>query len=204
MAGFGLLYSIFDFSDISIIQSIIGAIVGFAVFEILSKIGELFANIRMFGEGDSLIALALGAIFGFKPLLIIIALSFIVQTLFAIPVLIFNTFKEKKYKLCFTYFSVIFSLLFIIAINIFNLIENYNLYMTLTIVISLLMIYALKNIFSEIRKKTELFDKEDDIDDVLQKSTFSIMPFGPALIISAFICIFYLDSIKQIILQFIY
>ena len=105
----GLVYAGFGFSDINIVHSIIGAVVGFVAFEALSRVGLLVANVRMFGEGDSLITLALGSIFGAKTLLIIVALSFVVQTACALPVLIINAFKEKKYKLAGTYLFIIFA-----------------------------------------------------------------------------------------------
>ena len=38
-------------------------------------VGKLFCGVRMFGEGDSLIALGLGAIFGWKSLIIVIIMS---------------------------------------------------------------------------------------------------------------------------------
>ena len=200
----GFLYAGFGFSDINLVQSIIGAVVGFIVFEILSRIGLLIANVRMFGEGDSLIALALGSIFGVKALLIIVALSFIVQTACALPVLIINSVRDKKYKLAITYLFIIFAIGYVILVNYFDLFKNYNFYLVSIIVLSIFLLVGLKNILDEVKSKKELFDKTDDIDTIVEKTSFHIMPFGPALIISAFICMFYLDKIKMLIGQFIY
>ena len=47
-------------------------------------------------------------------------------------------------------------------------------------------------------------EKSIDIDTIVEKTDFHIMPFGPALIISAFVCMFYWDKIKLIITNFIY
>ena len=204
LAGFGLLYVILGFSDITIVQSILGAVGGFLVFEILSKIGECFAKVRMFGEGDSLIALALGFIFGLKGLIIIVAISFIVQTVAAIPVLVINSFKEKKFSLAFTYLFILFSIVFIATINTTHIIKNYTVYLILVFTVCILLLFSLRVIFKEINAKKELFEKTDDFEEIIEKSTFHIMPFGPALIISAFICIFYLDSIKHFAINLIY
>ena len=65
----GLLYSFLKLGDVTIVQSIIGAIGGFLILEIIARCGYFFVNHRIFGEGDSLIALGLGAIFGLKMLL---------------------------------------------------------------------------------------------------------------------------------------
>ena len=109
-----------------------------------------------------------------------------------------------KYKLALTYLFILLSLGFIVSVNCFNLIKDYNIYLTLTVIISILLLMGLKVIVSEIKNKKQLFDKEDSIDEIAAKTSLHIMPFGPALIISAFICIFYLDSIKELIIKFIY
>jgi len=200
----GLIGAYLGYNDITLVQAIIGGISGFIIFEILSRIGLLFANVRMFGEGDSFIALALGSIFGLKTLLILIALSFLVQTITAIPVLIINSFKDKKYKLGLTYIFVIFSIVLVGAINLFNLIENPIHYIVAVILITILLLISLKNILEEVKEKKKLFEKTDSIEEIAEKSQLHIMPFGPALIISAFICMFYLTEIKELISKFIY
>jgi len=204
LTAVAIISAILGYSDINIWQAVVGGISGFLIFEILSKIGEIFANVRMFGEGDSLIALGLGAVFGIKALLIIIALSFLVQTVFAIPVLIINSIKQKKYPLAFTYSFIISSMIFIISANCFHFIKNYNVYLGIICTLAILMLLSLKVIFKEIKAKKELFDKDDTIEEIMTKSTFNIMPFGPALIISAFICMFYLKEIKLLVLSFIF
>ena len=183
----GLVYSLCGVGDINITQSIIGAIAGFVGFEALSRIGILFAKVRIFGEGDSLITLALGSIFGIKTLLIIVFLSFIVQSAGAIPILAINSYQNKNIKLAITYLFILFSVIFIAIVNYFNLIENEKIYITCVLVIGIFLMISLKNILSEISNKKKLFDKNDTIEEIAQKSSLHIMPFGPALIISAFI-----------------
>ena len=106
LLGFGLLYSFLKLGEINVIQSVIGAIGGFLFFEIISRIGKLLIKARIFGEGDSLIARGLGAIFGFKNLLILILVSFLIQTIMAVPMMIKAEFQKKKYRLAFTYVIV--------------------------------------------------------------------------------------------------
>lgn len=200
----GLLYAVFGFSDINIIQSLLGAVFGFIFFEALSKIGEFLTKMRMFGEGDSLIALGLGSIFGTKVLLILICLSFIIQTVTAIPVLAYNSAKNGNKKLGLIYLSILFSLLIVFVLNYFGLSANFKLYVPVLILISALLLYALKNIISEIARKRNEINSEDTFEEKISKSDYKIMPFGPALIISAFLCLFYIDKIKDIIVKFMY
>lgn len=187
---FGLLYSFLNLSDINIVQAIIGAGFGFLVFELLSLIGKMFCGCRMFGEGDSLIALGLGAIFGWKALTVVIALAILSQSISAIPVLIFQSFKNNKIKLGISYCFIFFSIFTLFIINEFKLIENELAYLVCVIVMSLTLLWTLKNILEEIRNK-----KLDETKNKEEK--FCLMPFGPALLISATICIFFINEIKE-------
>lgn len=196
LLGIGLLYSFLGLGDIEIIQAVIGAIFGFAIFEILARIGKIFSGCRMFGEGDSLIALGLGAIFGWKTLLIIIALSILIQSISAIPILVIQAFKNQNKKLGISYLSVLLSVILLFIFNQINLINNDILYFLFTIAITIILIWSLKNILAEIRNK-----KLDNTKNEEEK--FNLMPFGPALLISATLCVFFLSYIKNYIIDFI-
>lgn len=188
----GLLYAALGFGEVGIVHAIIGAIAGFLIFEILARIGTLLVNFRMFGEGDSLIALGLGAIFGVKNLLIVIALSILIQCVDAIPVLIKNSFKKGNKKLGISYIFVFLSICFMAFIN--KLSDGAHLIAAL--LMTVILLWALKNIMFEIKNKTA-----DSFEEANEQ--FCLMPFGPALIFASTICIFYLPLIKKVILSLI-
>jgi len=196
----GIIASYFKIFDINMIQSILGALFGFIAFESLSRIGYIFCNQRMFGFGDSLIVLALGAIFGFKNLLILIPLSFLIQMFSAIPILVINAFKEHNKKLAFSYILVFVLIPSIFLIN--KITSEYKI--IATILISIVLLISLREILAEIKeKKEQLKDIEND-DEQFEKSPFCLLPFGPGLIISAFICLFYIDKIKAVVYNFFF
>ena len=194
LAILALIYSFLNLGDINGTQAIIGAIFGFAFFEIMAWIGKIFAKHRMFGEGDSLIAIGLGAIFGIKGLIIVIALSFVIQSISAIPILINNAIKNKKKQLAISYCFVFIGLIFLFLIKNNQIIQNDYLYLSFVILLTVSMLFALKNILAEIKQKSQ--NKET-------QKEFCLLPFGPALLISATICIFYLQEIKEYVLSFI-
>lgn len=196
LLGICLLYSFLKLGDINIIQALIGAFFGFMIFETMARIGKLFCGYRMFGEGDSLIALGLGAIFGWKNLIIIIALSILIQTICAIPLLIRQSFAQEKNRLAFSYILVVFSILLLILANYFSLSNMPTTYMGFVILITTSLLWSLKNILDEIKNK-----KNDETKP--QEEKFCLLPFGPALLIASTICIFYLSQIKTYILNFI-
>ncbi len=182
-----LAYSFFGFGETTILGGFLGSIFGFLFFEILCFFSKLIIKQRMFGFGDSLMALGIGAIFGVKNFLVVALISFVIQCLSAIPVLIKKAYKQNKKKLALSYFFVFISIISLFFIK--NL--SQKVYFPCVLVMTLVLLYSSKNIISELKNKT----KEDD---------FCLMPFGPALLISSTICIFYLDSIKKIIVDFLF
>lgn len=203
LTAVGILYAISGQSDISAVQSLIGAVCGFLIFEILSRTGLFLIGFRMFGEGDSLIVLGLGAVFGIKTLLIIVALSFLIQCAGAVPVLIKNAFRERKIKLALSYLFVFASIFLVIGINYFNLLKDDLFYLAFVCVISILLFWCLKNIIFEINLKKARISGETE-EEKFEKSPFCLLPFGPALVFAATICIFFLPQIKSFILKFLY
>lgn len=198
LAFLGVVYSFFDFSGLSLISSISGAIFGYLFFEIISLIFKKISSYRIFGEGDSLIALGLGAFFGFRNLIYIIILSFILQFVFAIPLLIKNSIKNKKPKLTMAYIVIVFGIFTLGVLNIaqfFNLIDSF--YALCVLVVSFFMLIALWVLILEIKNKIKQ-NLDNNISDELSTSLCAL-PFGPALLLSGLVCIFYLDYIKLIV-----
>ena len=194
------LYSVLDLSGITVLQSLSGAIFGFLFFEILSRIVKKLLNCRMFGEGDSLIAIGLGALFVIKIFLIMVLLSFLIQFLFLIPVLVFRCLKEKKNALAGSYTAVFFCLFIVFFLNYYDFVKNDIFYILVVSIVVMFLIWSLKNIVQEIIfKKNAQVEKNSDFEN----TKYYLLPFGPALIISAVLCIFLLPSIKNIIINFI-
>lgn len=195
----GILFNTLNLGYTTAINSIIGAIAGFLAMEILAHLGTIFLKHRAFGEGDSLIALGLGAIFGFKILLIILPLSILIQAITSLPILACEEFKNKNLKLFLSYIFVFLSLFIVVFINTC---PNFNpkIYILVVIPVCILLLYALKNILDDLKHKKNILEKNEN----QKESVFKLLPFGPSLIISAILTIFYLDKIKEIILNFIY
>ena len=80
-------------------------------------------------------------------------------------------------------------------LNHFHINERQITYSVFVILISSGLLWALRNIIVEIKNK-----KDDDTKNEEEK--LWLMPFGPALLISSKICVFYLPQIKVYILNF--
>ena len=192
-----LLYACLGLNDITVIQALIGGISGFLIFEAIARLGYLFVKCRIFGEGDSLIALGLGAIFGVKNFLIIAFLSIFIQSILAIPVLILKSYKNKDYKLLSSYIIIVMAIFIVAYINFFAVIQNNLIYFGYLILILLALLWSLKNVLGSVKNKQEL-----DFDSAKEK--FTIFPFGPAMIIASMVGIFYIKQIKIAIKMFLY
>jgi len=197
LAIVGFLYSALNLGDVAILHALIGAVLSFLLMEIIARIGSLFAGIRIFGEGDSLIAIGLGAIFGIKGYILILALSCIIQSFFSIPVLLSRAYKQGKIKLTFAYFLVILFLITSIAVNMNGFLNNAYWYFIYLLALIISMTWSFVVIIVEIKHKKEEFIENNSEDELTEdKNPYSLMPFGPALIFSGAICLFYFDSIK--------
>lgn len=201
LAVVGIIYSCFTFSNITIIQSIIGGICGFLFFEAVSFITKKIINYRAFGEGDSLIALGLGTFFGLKAVPLLIVLSFIIQFVFAIPFLVKDAFSKNKIKLALSYILITLGVVFYAAVNYINLAKNnYNLYLIFVLVISAVMVYSLVILLKDLSLKTKENNKNEITDEL--ESSFFALPFGPAMIISGILYLFYCDFIYKVVKNF--
>lgn len=180
----GLIYSIFPQTEISFLSSIIGLAVGFIIFEALARLGCIIAGTRAFGEGDTLIAMGIGAFFGWKMLVVIIFMSIIIQSLLTLPILFQKSIKNKDYKSAFAYFTLVLSVIAVYLFRKFNLYDIFPLILVLLLAVCIVLFWALSVILKDMRNKKETND-------------FLYLPFGPALVISGLISIFYQTQIIQ-------
>ena len=79
-------------------NSILGAIVGALVMEACARVGYLIADTRAFGEGDTLIAAGLGALFGWYQFLFVLVLSILIQVLIFLPIFVKGLVVNKEWK----------------------------------------------------------------------------------------------------------
>lgn len=203
LAVFGLIYSFFPSSNLSFLESVLGAIFGFLGLEVFSRLSEKIFSQRAFGEGDSLIVLAYGAILGLKPLILLIPLAILIQAVLALPILSIDCFKNKKTNLGVSYVFVFLSLIFLCLNKFLNLIKDENIYLIFVLLITALLVFALINILKDIKEKKEKFS-ELDIKDVYQKENpYKLFPFGPALVLSFLLCFYFKEEIIKIFKLFI-
>ena len=177
LMALALLYNILHIGSISIPQSFLGLIAGYLIFELLAHIGTLSVKTRAFGEGDTLIAMGLGAFFGLKMLLFVAFLSIIIQAIFALPALFVKYIKNKHYG---TAFALLAAVLCIICTKLIN--TNSQYYLIFIGAICLVLFLCLFVILKTLKNRSE-------------NENFYYMPFGPAMVASALIMIFFSQQI---------
>lgn len=130
-------------------------------------------NKRAFGEGDTYLAAAAGALLGWKYLLAAIGLAIILQAVCILPQFLINLYKQKQFRLLFslTTFIVLACIYWIIS-NIVSV----NIFVAFGFVIAL--------IFFAIDSITRL-------KQTVNEQGFAAIPFGPALLCATFLLFFY-------------
>lgn len=188
----GLIYNLFNFGNLyagqkvfeiagasfavnnSIIAAVLGVLLGIVIMEAFARFGYLVAGTRAFGEGDTYIAAGLGAVFGWKYLLLILLYSFIVQIVLTVPVFFKKLYLQKDYQT-----MVAFVLFFFVAglfrvLNLFNVLDNLLIFAILLLILTSVGFWACKRILGGLK------DKEN----------MTYLPFGPAMVVGAMILMF--------------
>ncbi len=162
--------------SLPITNSLIGILASALVMELLAGVGKITVGNRAFGLGDTFIAAALGAFFGFKAFLIMLLLSIVVQVAVVIP----GFFKKLAGKKDFN--TMISLILFFVAASGFayanniGLIENMTVCLIASAILFVIGIYACFRVIKGMKEDSDL----------------TILPFGPAMAVGAFLWMFLL------------
>ncbi len=168
---------IFSFAiNNSFIAAILGILLGIVIMETFARLGYLIAGTRAFGEGDTYIAAGLGAIFGWKYLIIVLVYAFIIQIFLTIPIFVKKLFKNKDYRTMISFF-VFFILVFIIHwLDYSSILNNLIVFGFLTLLLCAAGIYVCKRILGGLKNKENMI----------------FLPFGPAMVLGGLIMMFLL------------
>ena len=143
---------------------------GAVILEVCARAGYLVAGTRAFGEGDTFIAAGLGAMFGWRTLLVVLALSVLIQVILFLPIFIKGLVKDREWKTLIS-----FSLFCIYAIAFYSL-QHFRVITVEKVILYSIgaLILAVLGIFKGLREKPE---------------NRTYMPFGPAMVVAAFIAL---------------
>lgn len=144
-------------------------------------------NKRAFGEGDTYLAAAAGALLGWQYLIVAIVFAIILQAVCILPQFLIGLYKQKENRLLFSISAfIIIAILYWIASNIF---PNMHLYVVFAFILPLIF-FAIDTI-QRLKKITN-------------QQGFVAIPFGPALLFSMFITFFFGTSIVVFLLKHIF
>lgn len=179
LMGLGFIFAIYNGF---ILQSIIGAVIGFVIIELIARISKLYLGERAFGEGDSLIAIGLGALFGWKVLLMVLVLSVVLQALYVLPMIVKKMYQNAQYKI------MIALIVFLLSVITFRVLDFYGMLNSTPALIFgitwlvFLGFYCSKHLLANAKSGQSL----------------TYIPFGPALIISSTFMIFAGSFVKSL------
>ena len=197
LIGFGLLYAVvvtataiyqihvagtpIEFSKYILLNnplsmSILGAIEGALILEICARAGYLVAGTRAFGEGDTFIAAGLGALFGWRTLLVVLALSVLIQVVLFLPIFVKVLIQNKDFKTLISFVLFCAYAITFYSLQHFRIItpENIIIYTIGALILAALGITSCIFIFKGLREKPE---------------NRTYLPFGPAMVAAAFIAL---------------
>ena len=163
----------------SFVSALIGIIIALIFFEGFSLITKLIMQHRAFGEGDTIIAMIFAAWFGWKAVILTIILGLFMQAVFTIPLLIIKLFKTKDKVATISFSVLLLSAVIPVICNHFN--WAYSGIGSLLLVFVTLGMAGISAL-TFLRRMREL-------------KSYTLLPFGPALIAGGFIVIFFGEQI---------
>lgn len=150
--------------------SIFGALAGALILEIFARFGYVLAGTRAFGEGDTLIAAGLGAVFGWKSLLWVLVLSVVIQVIMFFPFFIKRLIADKEWRTLAVFMG------FVVYATAFYVVQESELLsgrspllsLVLSLILAFLGILSCVMILRNMKNKSKTY-----------------IPFGPALVLAA-------------------
>ena len=141
---------------------------------------------RAFGEGDTYLAAGVGALLGIKYFIAAVACAIIFQAICVLPQFIMNLYRKKEIRLLISLGGfIILAILYFLLSNIFKL----NIFVIFGFVIALIF-FAIDTI---IRLK-----------NIVNNEGYKAIPFGPALLFSGFMILFFGSYIVYFIKKYIF
>ncbi len=176
VAGTPLEFSKYILLNNPLSMSILGAIEGALILEVCARAGYLVAGTRAFGEGDTFIAAGLGAMFGWRTLLVVLALSVLIQVILFLPIFVKGLVQNKDFKTLISFVLFCVYAIIFYSLQHFRVItvENIILYSIGALILAALGIISCIQIFKGLREKPE---------------NRTYLPYGPAMVAAAFIAL---------------
>lgn len=143
-------------------------------------------NKRAFGEGDTYLAAAAGALLGWKYFLVAVAFAIIIQAVCILPQFLFGLYKKEEYRLLTSLTS------FVVLAIIYWILSN-----IITLPLLVVFAFVIVLIFFAIDSITRL-------KKTVNEQGFIAIPFGPALLCSMFIVFFWGTYIVQFLKKYIF
>ena len=143
-------------------------------------------NRRAFGEGDTYLAAAAGALLGWKYIFIAVAMAIILQALFILPQFIFNLYDKEEYRLLFS-----LSTFFIVAIVYWGITNTVKVPFYVLVVFVLILVFCALDTIIRLKK-------------TVNTQGFVAIPFGPALLFSTFLTFFFGKYIISFVIKHVF
>lgn len=186
-ASHNIKFFALNFNDV-FLAAVLGALLGALIFELLARVGTVLVGHRAFGEGDTIIAAALGAWFGWKALILIIALSLLSQLFIGIPIILFNMYKNKDKKSLISMLMLIFAMILSIASKMFGWTDSVRESLLITAVCFILAIIGVIGVLSGVR----------------ERKSHTLLPFGPALVLGSLILLYAGNSVMSMFIKHLF
>lgn len=175
----------FDLSN-AFVSCLLAIVVPYVFFEGSNLLSRMFVGQDGFGDGDTHLMMGVGAFLGWELALLALVLGLVLQTVLAVPMLVYQWFKEKDYtSLTSGGVAGLFSVLpiYFISLPPGNPLKEFT--NTACIICIVITLAALVVFLRQIK----------------QKESLTYLPLGPALVLGTLISLFWGQPVISAILN---
>lgn len=166
----------FPLSD-AVISSVLAIALAFVFFEGMILISMLMFETEGFGHGDTHLMMGVGAFVGWQITVMVLVLGFFLQLIPAVPILVYQWIKEKRWASLISGTVAVVSGCFPLVTTVYPQLVGNDLRVVNAIHIGCIIV-SLVALFFFLR-------------NVKTNQTFTYLPLGPALVVAAIVGVFW-------------